>query len=43
VAEDERSARYRAIYEDLGLRVVARREDTLEAGWRRRYVDEMLV
>jgi hypothetical protein len=34
VAEDERSARYRAIYEDLGLRVVARPEGTLEASWR---------
>jgi hypothetical protein len=33
-AEDERSARYRAIYEDLGLRVVARPDDTLEASWR---------
>jgi chromosome segregation ATPase len=33
-AEDERSARYRAIYEDLGLRVVARPDGTLEASWR---------
>ena len=43
VAKDERSARYRAIYEDLGLRVVARPDGTLEASWRRCYVDEMLV
>jgi len=33
-AEDERSARYRAIYEDLGLRLVARPDGTLEASWR---------
>ena len=33
-AEDERSARYRAIYEDLGLRVVARPDGTMEASWR---------
>jgi hypothetical protein len=33
-AEDERSARYKAIYEDLGLRVVARPDGTLEASWR---------
>jgi len=43
VAEDGRSARYREIYEDLGLRVVARPEGSLEASWRRCYVDEMLV
>jgi len=33
-AEDERSERYRAMYEDLGLRVVARPDATLEASWR---------
>ena len=33
-AEDKRSARYRAIYEDLELRVVARPDGTLEASWR---------
>jgi hypothetical protein len=33
-AEDERAARYRAVYEDLGLRVVAHKDGTLEATWR---------
>jgi len=33
-AEDERTARYRAIYEDPGLRVVAHPGGTLEASWR---------
>jgi hypothetical protein len=33
-AEDERAARYRATYEDLGLRVVAHPDGTLEASWR---------
>ena len=33
-AEDERAARYRAMYEDLGLRVVAHPDGTLEASWR---------
>jgi DNA invertase Pin-like site-specific DNA recombinase len=33
-AEDERAARYRAMYADLGLRVVARPDGTLEATWR---------
>ena len=33
-AEDERAARYRAAYEDLGLRVVAHKDGTLEASWR---------
>ncbi len=33
-AEDERAARYRAAYEDLGLRVVAHPDGTLEASWR---------
>lgn len=33
-AEDERAARYRAAYEDLGLRVVAHPDGTLEATWR---------
>ena len=33
-AEDERAARYRPTYEDLGLRVVAHPDDTLEASWR---------
>jgi hypothetical protein len=32
-AEDERAARYRATYEDLGLRVVAHPDGTLEASW----------
>jgi hypothetical protein len=32
-AEDERAARYRAMYEDLGLRVVAYPDGTLEASW----------
>ena len=31
--EDERAARYRAAYEDLGLRVVAHPDGTLEASW----------
>lgn len=33
-AEDERAARYRAMYEDLGLRVVVLPDETLEAKWR---------
>jgi site-specific DNA recombinase len=33
-ADDERAARYRAAYEDLGLRVVAHKDGTLEANWR---------
>ena len=33
-AEDERAARYRAAYEDLGLRVVAHPDGALEANWR---------
>ena len=33
-AEDERSARYRATYEQLGLQVVARPDGILEASWR---------
>ena len=33
-AEDERAARYRAAYEDLGLRVVAHPDGTLEASWK---------
>ena len=33
-AEDERSARYRGMYEDLGLRVVAHPDGTLGATWR---------
>ena len=33
-AENERSARYRAMYEDQGLRVIARPDGTLEANWR---------
>jgi site-specific DNA recombinase len=32
-AEDERAARYRAAYEDLGLRVIAHPDGTLEASW----------
>ncbi|HET7271557.1 MAG TPA: recombinase family protein [Rubrobacter sp.] len=32
--EDERAAKYRAMYEDPGLRVVAHPDDTLEASWR---------
>ena len=32
--EDERAARYRAMYDDLGLRVVAHPDGTLEASWR---------
>ena len=34
MAEDERSARYRATYEELGLRVVADPDGILEATWR---------
>jgi hypothetical protein len=33
-AEDERAARYRAMYEDLGLRVAAHPDGDLEARWR---------
>jgi hypothetical protein len=33
-AEDERAARYRAMYEELGLRVVAYLDGALEASWR---------
>jgi site-specific DNA recombinase len=33
-AEDERAARYRAMYEELGVRVVAHPDGTLEATWR---------
>ena len=33
-AEDERAARYRAVYDDLGLRVVAHPDGTLEASWK---------
>ena len=33
-AEDERAARYRAMYDDLGLSVVAHPDGTLEASWR---------
>jgi hypothetical protein len=33
-AEDERSERYRAMYNELGLRVVALPDGTLEASWR---------
>ena len=33
-AEDERSARFRAMYDDLSLRVVASPDGTLEASWR---------
>jgi hypothetical protein len=33
-AEDERAARYRAMYDDLGLQVVAYPDGTLEASWR---------
>ena len=33
-AEDERTAKYRSMYEDLGLRVVASVDGTLEASWR---------
>ena len=32
--EDERAARYRAVYDDLGPRVVAHPDGTLEASWR---------
>jgi site-specific DNA recombinase len=32
--EDERAARYRAMYDDLGLSVVAYPDGTLEANWR---------
>src|SRR5918993_1257433 len=33
-AEDERSERYRAMYNELGLRVVGHPDGTLEASWR---------
>jgi hypothetical protein len=33
-AEDEKAARYRGMYEDLGLKVIAHPDGTLEAGWR---------
>ncbi len=33
-AEDDRAAHYRAMYDDLGLRVVAYPDDTLEVSWR---------
>jgi hypothetical protein len=33
-AEDDRAAHYRAMYDDLGLRVVAHPDGTLEASWR---------
>jgi hypothetical protein len=33
-AEDERLARYRTMYENLGLRVVAHPDGTLEPSWR---------
>lgn len=32
--EDEKAARYRGMYEDLGLKVIAHPDGTLEAGWR---------
>jgi hypothetical protein len=34
LAEENRAARYRAAFEDLGLRVVAHPDGTLEASWR---------
>jgi hypothetical protein len=34
VAEDKCAARYRSMYEDLGLRVVAYPDSTMEANWR---------
>jgi len=33
-AGDEKAARYRGMYEDLGLKVIAHPDGTLEAGWR---------
>jgi len=33
-AENERAARYRAMYDDLGMRVVAHPHGSLEASWR---------
>ena len=32
--EDERAARYRVVYDDLALRVVAHPDGTLEASWK---------